>query len=414
MILLRVLYESVLQAWQQLLANKLRTFLSLLGITIGIFSVIFILSAVDSLENEIISNFSKLGNDVIYVSKQPWNENPSQNYWKYIKRPYPDYDDYLALKNLKYAESVTLSTAKSTGNVTFHNNSVSRVFVMPCTYDYNQVYPINLAMGRYFNLFEYKHGSNKAIIGHDIAEALFGQLNPLNKEIEIQGRKYEVIGVFAKEGESIINVIPYDYMIMITWENGKKLMNYNSRVFGQNLAVKARNKASMEELKDEIVVKLRAERQLKPKEENNFALNELSILAEALKGVFGVLSLAGILIGGFAILVGMFSVANIMFVSVKERVNIIGIKKALGAPSYIILIEFLLEAIVLCIIGGLVGLTCVYLAMLVLNQYVEFAMFLSFSNVVLGIGLSVVIGVLSGFIPAYRASRMNPVDAIRQ
>ncbi len=412
--LIRILYESVLQAWQQLKVNKLRTFLSLLGITIGIFSIISILSAVDSLETEVRSNFAKLGKDVIYVSKLPW-EHPGPDYWKYLRRPSPDYDDFKALQKSGDAiEDIALFTAMSAGNISYRNNSVSRVFVMPSTYDYNKVFPLSIAKGRYFNYYEYTHGSNKAIIGHDIAEALFGPINPLHKEIKIRGLKYEVIGVFKEEGESLINVIPYDFMIMLTWTSGKKLMNYDSRVFAHNLVAKAADGHKMQDVKDEIIVSLRAERQLKPKENNNFALNELSLLTDALSGVFAALSMAGMLIGGFAILVGMFSVANIMFVSVNERINIIGIRKALGAPSYVILLEFLVEAIVLCALGGAIGLVLVYFIMLLVSQFSEFAMFLSFSNILIGIGLSVLIGVLSGFIPAYRASRMNPVEAIRK
>lgn len=414
MIAFRILYESVLQAWQQLSANRLRTLLSLLGITIGIFSIISILAAVDSLENEVLNNFSKLGDDVVYVSREPWNEHPGSQYWKYLKRPYPGYEDYQALKaSLDGKDEISLFTAMSAGNITYMNNSLSNIFVMPVTFEYDRVFPLNIARGRYFNNYEYERGSNSAIIGYDVASSLFGNADPIGKIIKIKGLKYEVIGVFEEEGQSLINVIPYDQMIMLTWTNGKKLINYKSRFFSHFLAVKAGEDRTMQQLKDDITIRLRAERRLKPMEENNFELNEISILANALERVFGILSLAGMLIGGFAILVGMFSVANIMFVSVNERIKIIGIKKALGAPSYVILMEFLIEAIVLCVIGGIAGLILVYITMAVVNNYASFEMFLSAYNILLGIGLSALIGVLAGFIPAFRASRMDPVDAIR-
>ncbi len=414
MIAFRILYESVLQAWQQLSANRLRTLLSLLGITIGIFSIISILAAVDSLENEVLNNFSKLGDDVVYVSREPWNEHPGSQYWKYLKRPYPGYEDYQALKaSLDGKDEISLFTAMSAGNITYMNNSLSNIFVMPVTFEYDRVFPLNIARGRYFNNYEYERGSNSAIIGYDVASSLFGNADPIGKIIKIKGLKYEVIGVFEEEGQSLINVIPYDQMIMLPWTNGKKLINYKSRFFSHFLAVKAGEDRTMQQLKDDITIRLRAERRLKPMEENNFELNEISILANALERVFGILSLAGMLIGGFAILVGMFSVANIMFVSVNERIKIIGIKKALGAPSYVILMEFLIEAIVLCVIGGIAGLILVYITMAVVNNYASFEMFLSAYNILLGIGLSALIGVLAGFIPAFRASRMDPVDAIR-
>ena len=235
-----------------------------------------------------------------------------------------------------------------------------------------------------------------------------------NKEIKLKGQKYTIVGTFEEEGASLLNPIPYDIMIMIPYQSGKKIINYDSDFIQHFLSIKAEDQKKMDALKDEITVALRAERKIRPAKENNFELNELSMLANVLDSVFGVLNLAGIIIGGFAILVGMFSVANIMFVSVQERVNLIGVKKALGAPKFVILLEFLIEAVVLCLFGGIIGLVLVFLVMKGITQFADFEMFLSLNNVITGLLISIAIGVLSGIIPAYRASSLDPVDAMRK
>lgn len=190
-------------------------------------------------------------------------------------------------------------------------------------------------------------------------------------------------------------------------------MKEDNRYIQRSLAIKADRTVEINELKDEVIGILRSKRKLKPTEENNFAVNILSMLTDLLGQFFSTLNIAGFFIGVFALIVGMFSVANIMFVSVKERTNIIGIKKALGAKRYIILLEFLIEAIILCIIGGLVGLILVFVAMKGISAAAGMYMGLSFSNIMWGVVTSITVGIIAGIIPALQASKMNPVDAIR-
>lgn len=414
--LLKIINESIRQAFQQLAGNKLRSFLSLLGITIGILCIVGVQSAVDSLEANIRGSFEKLGDDVIYIQKMPWNEDPGENWWKYMRRPNPSYNDYKAIKaKVKTAGLVDYHVFIGSKTIKYRSSSVDRATTVAVTYEFDDLFKVNYDKGRWYTPTEYHYGLNKVVIGHKIAEELFGTLDPIGKKVKLMGHKLEIIGVFEKSGKDIINVMDYDEVIIVAYELAKKIANVKAQnpFFGTAVNVKAAKGSTTEELKDELTWVLRAKRRLKPKEENNFSLNSLSILGGIMDAIFGTMSFAGWLIGIFAIFVGGFSVANIMFVSVKERTKIIGIKKAIGAKRYIILLEFLIESIILCILGGAVGLAMLYGFFKLMEGTTPFDIFLSSGNIILGLSLSIIIGVLSGFIPALQASNMDPVVAIR-
>lgn len=414
-ILIKIIYESIAQAFQSLVSNKLRTLLSLLGIMIGIFCIIAVTSAVDSLENSIKSGFNELGSDVIYVQTMPWNEDPNKNYWKYAKRPEPSFKDYNSISEKSKLSEHTAYTVFTGGKtIKYKSSSVSNAFIMGATFNYKDIQNINIENGRYFTNQEYNLGSNKIILGFQVAQALFNTLDPVGKEVKLFGQKYTVVGVLKSEGDNMFNILNFDEAIWVSFNNLKRFVNTNENSnVGKLLSIKAKPEANVEELKGELTSILRASRRLKPTEDENFALNELSMLSQVLDAVFGMMNFVGYLIGGFALVVGMFSVANIMFVSVKERTNIIGIKKALGAKRSIILLEFLIESVILCLIGGLFGLILVIFVLKGISSLIPFEMFLSTSNIMLGIVFSVVVGVISGIIPAFLASRMDPVEAMR-
>lgn len=414
--LFKIVYESIVQALQSLSGNKMRTFLSLLGIVIGIFCIIAVKSAVDSLQDNIISGFNELGSDVIYVEKQPWNENPGQSWWKYARRPNPSYSDYEVIRNRSnMADEVAFSIFSGGKTAKYKSNSVSNSFIMGSSYELSQIQNLVIEKGRYFTPTEYNNAANKVILGYVMAQELFGNIEPVGKTIRLFGQKFQVIGVLKSEGENPFNFMNFDEVCWVGYKTVKKFINVkdDNRFIGRMLNVKAKEGVELAELKDEVTGVLRSKRKLKPSEENNFSINQLSMITDMLDSVFGVLNLAGLFIGIFALIVGMFSVANIMFVSVKERTNIIGIKKALGAKRYIILLEFLIESIILCIIGGLFGLLIVYVTLLLISSIIPFDMYLSFTNMLVGVGASVTVGIISGIIPAFQASKMNPVDAIR-
>jgi putative ABC transport system permease protein len=416
--ILKIITESAAQAFQSLRSNKLRSFLSLLGISIGIFCIIGVKSAVDSLENNVRSSLEKLGSDVVYLSKFSWKEDPGDNFMKIMRRPNPSYEDFKVIgKKVKTAQMVSLNVDIGQKTLQYKSSSVERVGVTAVTYNFERMYELDFRKGRYFSQQEFFYGANKVVLGHNAAKELFGDIEPIGKEIKLLGRKLAVIGVLEKSGEDLLGIGNFDDVGIISYETGKKMANLKStNAFGNvNISIKAAENVSNAELIGEVTGVIRAFRKLKPKEEDDFALNEVSMMGDALDTFFGALNLMGILIGGFAMLVGGFSVANIMFVSVKEQTNIIGIKKALGAKRYIILLEFLIESIILCLIGGAVGLVLVFLVVLGISSIESFAFDISLSlgNIIKGLSGAIFIGILSGLIPAIIAAWMDPVVAIR-
>jgi len=414
-IFFKIVWESLNQALGSLRGNKLRTFLSLLGITIGIFCIIAVKSAVDSLQQNIVSGFNELGSDVIYLDKMPWGEDPGENYWKYAKRPDASLEDFEAIKKRsKLAENASYTIFTGGKTIKFQSSSLSNAFIMGSTFEYASIQNLKLQEGRYFSTNEYETGANKVILGYKVYNELFKSLDGIGREVKLFGQDFQVIGYLESEGDNAFNFINFDDVIWVGFNTVKKYINVKDESsVGRMLNIKAKAGVDLEELKGETASIIRAVRRLKPMEDSNFALNELSMLSQVLDSVFKVLNFAGFLIGVFALVVGMFSVANIMFVSVKERTSIIGIKKALGAKRFIILLEFLIEAVILCLIGGLIGLVLVFITLKLISLAIPFAMTLSFSNILIGVLSSVLVGIISGILPALQASGMDPVEAIR-
>ena len=412
----KLIYESIVQAFQQLSANKLRSFLSLTGISIGIICIISVLSAVDSLKENVNASFEKLGNDVLYIDKMPWNEDPSQNWWKYQKRPQPDIEDLeIIKKNSKLSSQASFSVFIPGKTIKFGSNSVEGAYMAGVTEDYTDIFNLEFDKGRFMTPFEAAKGSNKVVLGYVLAENLFGSIDPIGKEVNIKGLDFQVIGVLKKEGATLINIFQFDEAALVSFNTAKKLINVRSKYsWGTSLNVKAKAGVNLDDLKDEITGILRSARKIKPREAENFAVNQLSMFTNLLEPIFSTMNVVGIFIGGFSILVGMFSVANIMFVSVKERTSIIGIKKALGARPLIILLEFLIESIVLCLVGAIIGLIIVFGLLKIATSAFNYDIYLSWGNVLIALILSLVIGVLSGLIPAWQAARLDPVEAMRK
>jgi len=413
MLFLRLFRESFLFAIHSIIVNKLRTVLSLLGITIGIFAIISVLTVVDSLERSIRNNIEKLGDNVLFIQKWPWAFNdPNFAWWDYMKRPPVSFDNYKILSSrINLAEAVTFM-ASQTCKTEFSYNSVDNVTLLAIGPDYPEVMYVDISEGRYFSSQEELSGKNVVIIGHSIAENLFEGNDPINKTIKINGQKASVIGVFAEEGESAFGSSS-DESVMIPASYASNFMNINSDQTNPSIIAKAKKSISNDELRDEITGAMRAVRKLKPVADDDFSVNETSMLSEGLKEFFYILNISGWFIGLFSLLVGGFGIANIMFVSVKERTNIIGIQKSLGAKPYFILFEFLFEAIFLCLIGGSIGLLMVWGASFAGTGLTGMTMSLSAGNIITGFAVSFSIGLISGFIPAWTASRLDPVEAIR-
>lgn len=406
--------ESVTFAINALVVNRLRTVLSLLGITIGIFAIISVFTLVDTLENDIRSSIEELGDDALMIQKWPMApEEGDEEYawWKYWQRPEPKMAEAAQLRErLTLATDVTYQ-ANISRTIERANNYVEDVGIAMVTHEFDRVINLKIEQGRYFSEMESTSGKPIVILGAVVAQKLFPTGSALDKSVKIGGAKATVIGVFEEEGENILGS-GFDNAALIPARFGKMMVD-SERLQGAQLIVKAAPGVSNEQLKDEVVSALRNIRRQRPTEEKSFAVIEPAMLNSLIDELIGFINTIGWVIGGFSILVGGFSISNIMFVSVKERTGQIGIQKSLGARNNFILTQFLAESIILSLIGGGVGLLVIYLGTLVASAALDMEVVLSLANIGIGLGLSVVIGLISGLVPAWMASQLDPVEAIR-
>ncbi len=413
---LQIVSNSVVQSLQELKANKLRTFLSLLGITIGIFCIIAVLTSLDSARKMIRTKVETLGSDVLYIGRWPWpgEEQGEYKWWEYWRRPSMTNFEVRALDaQLHDMALVTLCLPLNQINVKYANQEVSSVRAYAINTGFEKVQNIEVVNGRYFSTSELEGGNNNVVIGSEIAKSLFnGGVTPVGKSISFLGRQYIVIGVLKKTGQNMAD-FDFDNGILTPYESVTGLVDVKSLQYNPRLIVKSYNPVNVPEVKDEVRGVLRRVHKIKPDQKDDFAVNQLNGIAKMIDDMFSKIKVAGWCIGLFSLLVGAFGIANIMFVTVKERTKIIGLKKAIGARRSSILLEFLLESIVLCVIGGLIGIVLVELLSMLVSKLIDAQIELSFENFIVGLSVSIFVGVISGFIPARRASKLDPVVAIR-
>jgi len=415
MIFIKLIRESYLFAIQAIIANKLRTILTLLGITIGIFSIISVLTVVDSLKSKINESIASLGSNVVYVQKWPWEFSQDYPWWKYLMRPQPKLEELEKIKERSQLADYFSYIVSTSKNIQAGTRSLNDITIMGIAEDYDKTWSFTIADGRYFNPTELRTGSNKVIIGSSIAEELFPNSNPINQSIKIWGAKVDIIGVFKKEGSNMFNnsmdnSVVLSSLFMANYEN----VNSDGDRLNPLIAVRPKPGVSNKDLIAELRGIMRTIRKVKPYNEDNFALNESDMITKGFEPIFNVLSIAGWFIGLFSLLVGGFGIANIMFVSVVERTNQIGIQKSVGAKRYFILSQFLFEAVFLSLIGGIIGLLLIFIITFIVSMLLDFSLTLTLGNVILGISVSLIIGILAGIIPAISASKLDPVEAIRQ
>ncbi len=409
---LKLLKEGFIFAVNSIFVNKLRTFLSLFGITIGIFSIISVFTVLDWMEKSIRDSISTLGDNVIYVQKFPWSFDPNLAWWDIIKWPAISINDFEAIQKKSNKTQSACFVVSQRKQIEYLKNLASNVVINAVTIDFDNVRSFEIEKGRYFSPFEASSGKNVAILGAEIADRLFEKTDPVGKQITISGNKTNVIGVFKKEGKGGIGDTGMDDKTVVPLSFAKTFINMHNNFIDAQLIIKAKPGVPVQELSDETTMILRASRRLKPNEVSNFSVNKASLLTQGFDAVFAGINIGGWLIGGFAILVGGFGIANIMFVSVRERTNIIGIQKALGAKRFFILQQFLVESVLLSIFGGILGLLMIFIATLVINYLYDIGMYLTVANAFLAIFISGIIGVIAGYAPAYAAAKMNPVEAI--
>jgi len=409
---LKLLKEGFIFAVKSVTVNKLRTFLSLFGITIGIFCIISVFTVLDWLEKSIRDSINSMGNNVIYVQKFPWSFDGNLAWWDIIKWPSISLDDYQAVLN-KSTKAEAASFIASRMDILKYKNSVANDAILAAVTDnLERVVSFEIEKGRYFSPYEYTSGSNVAVIGAEVAERLFEKTDPIGKVVTVSGYKTRIIGVLKKEGQGGISLSNVDQITLVPLNFGRSFINLRNRFVDSEMMIKAKPGVARQELADEITMVIRASRRLRPAETTNFSVNTATMLSQGFDAVFKGINIGGWIIGCFAILVGGFGIANIMFVSVRERTNIIGIQKALGAKRFFILEQFLTESVILSIAGGLLGLLLIFIGTLIVNYLYDLNMYLTIGNIVLAVFISGIIGIVAGYAPANAAARMNPVDAI--
>jgi len=413
MLFIRLFLESFRFAYNSLVVNQLRTFLSLLGITIGIFCIISVFTIIDSLERTIRNSMEKLGSNVVYVQKWPWAPPPGETdypWWKYLNRPVPlltEAEEIRRRSNL--AEHVVFNYGYSR-TVQYGNNKAENVTVLAGTAGLIETWGLKIGMGRPLSEDELDGFSNLGMMGSELAAQLFPGSTPIGKTVKIQGFSIFIVGVFEKMGEDMFGT-SMDNRVLIPVRFASRMVDAKMDI-GQSIIIKGKNEVPAGRILEELEGIMRSIRRIKPAAENNFALNEVSLISGQLDGIFAILNIAGWIIGGFSILVGGFGIANIMFVSVKERTKIIGIQKAMGAKNRFILLEFLFEATVLSLIGGLIGLLLIYIGTYIAKANFDFEFVLTAGNIATGLIISISIGLIAGLIPARSAAKLDPVIAM--
>ena len=412
-IFIKLLAESFTFAFGSIRANKTRAFLSLLGVTIGIFSIVAVLTMVDSLERNISESIDSMGSDAVYISRMSWMPEPGMTQQafmaEYFRRPNTRYEDFLALQqNSRTAQTVALAVGFGK-EVKYGRKSLAYTTIIGMTAGWPEISPFQVAEGRFFSPLESQGGHNVALLGHSAALDLFEEEDPIGKTIKIGGYSARIIGVLAEEG-AMFSMTSYDGGVLIPFQFSRSMVDLRYR--SPDIGLVKNSTVDQEEFLGEIRSIMRNERRLKPSQKDNFAINEITILKDAFAEVFGIFDLIGWIIGGFSLLIGGFGVANIMFVSVKERTSVIGLQKALGAKGYFVLTQFLFEAVLLAVMGGLIGILIVYAGSEFVAANYDFPIRLSIGNILQGVSISSIIGIVAGFIPAYMASKLDPVVAI--
>ena len=412
MLWLRLLRESLSFAWQAIWTHRLRTFLSLLGVMVGIFVISAVFTVVDSLETELRDTFNMLDDDVLFVTKWPWSAGEDYPWWKYVQRRPPTERDLELLMPRLTLASAGMYQSKTFLDAEAGNNRMQGVVVGAGSHGYDQVISLNIVHGRYFSPSESAAGRPVAVIGHEVANQLFGRSEVVGQTLKVRGIRMEVIGVLAQEGESIVSTGLDEFMLV---PSAFAPRIYDARADDNaQIAIKAQPGVDLAALEDELVQQLRAVRRVRPGREEDFSVNRMEMLTSILDSIFANLARGGWFIAMFAILVGCFSIANIMFVSVRERTKIIGVQKAIGAKNAFIMIQFLFEAVALCVFGALLALLAIQFLVWGVNASdLGLTLEIAPKRVVLALGVAVTSGLLAGIAPARQASKLPPVEAMR-
>lgn len=399
-------------ALEEFRANKLRTFLSLFGITIGIFCIIGVLATVNSLKHNVENDLNALGTNSVYIDKWQYASKGEYEWWKLMKRPQVTSAEMKLLKpKVPSAESMAFKIQMN-NNIEYQDNILKNVRYLGISEEFPQIQKIEVGIGRLFQGADYDHAANNVVLGYTVAEQLFDKPeNAVGKMVKLKDRNANVIGLIKKQGQNMIDMWDFDNAILMPASYLKTMIPEKNA--SPVIIVKGKPQVPVEELKDDLTAAMRSIRKLKPMEEDNYSLNDIEPLKELTNGIFAGINQGGWAIAALSLLVGMFGVANIMFVTVRERTGQIGLKKAIGARRSTILLEFLMESAFLCILGGAIGLALVFILTQIFSHLFDFPIFISIPIMGVAVSICIVIGIAAGIIPASMAARMDPVVAIR-
>lgn len=412
--MLSIFWNSFKMSVQELNNNKLRSSLSLIGIAFGIFCIIGVLATVGSLESKVQTDIKSLGSNTIYIDKWVYGGDDDYPWWKYVNRPVPKYNEAKFIKERSTLAKNVCYFNQTNSNVSFENNQINNVGIYCVTEEFAEMQTIEMGYGRYINGTEFIRGNAVCVIGYEIAEQLFGKAErALDKTVTFDGKRAVIAGVIKKQGQSFVGGFDYDHCVILSYRYYASIYDVNGNFTNSFIMVNGHDNITTAALIDNLEGVMRQTRRLSPTQEDNFALNDINVFSQQVSGFFGSVNIGGWAIAGLSLIVGAFGVANIMFVTVRERTSQIGLKKAIGAKSRTILTEFLLESAFLCVIGGLMGLLMVWLLALGLSAVLPFPIVIAPNIIILAFSICVILGILSGIIPASIAARMNPVVAIR-
>ncbi len=410
MLVVNLLRESVAFILLLLRVDKFRSFLSIIGVTIGVFSIVSVLSAIDSLKANVKRGLETFGGTSLIIEEYPWQTSSQASNKITKKRPAITFEDFRFLMERTHnLESLAFLLYVNRG-VSYKRVTVGRPYVYATTFDWDKIYRLNIDRGRYFSQKESLLGSPVTIIGDEIAKELFKDENPLGKKIIIGNNKVTVIGVLKKKGISLASIFDDDISVLLTLSYAKTITNIHSH--NTQIFAKPKESISREDAILETKHLLKISRRLKPFQDENFAINEMSFLLDISNELISKINLGGWVIAAFSLLIGAFGIVNNMFVSVKERTSEIGLQRALGAKKYIIVTQFLSEAIVLSAIGGVIGILICIILITTIGSFDSFELSINIFNIIKGLAISFFVGIISGLIPALQAAKLHPADAI--